>query len=236
MKISLILCAWLVAGSAMASDFGKIESSVEGKASLNPAAGAVFVQFVGSPSITDVLRGDLVRSGFSVATNKSDAKQLLIVRGAVVVKSSNGKATHSDLASIAEGERLPLPPLKKEEPAPAQIPEGHYAVGGAAKAVVSPGLSVLSGTPVNFDFADQGRSYRKKLAAEGIGTDPATCSHEKCSHQILSQQVAIAVEVSRGKKSENARIIASMQGEFLNLDMLTARAMYLAIAMVKGAK
>jgi len=53
---------------------------------------------------------------------------------------------------------------------------------------------------------------------------------------MLSQQVTIDFEVSTGGKVEKGRSVASMQSDAVNIDILTARAMFMAMSMVKGAK
>lgn len=232
----LILTACLSATTGFAADFGRLDGRVDGKASLSPSGGAVFVTFVGSPSMTDAVRRDLARTGYSIAMNKADGKQILTLKGQVVVRSSNGNASQDDLAVIAEGERMAAPVPKKEDPAPAQIPEGHYTVGQEGKPVTKDGISVLSGYPVALDLGDQGRSYARRLAGKGIGNGPLACGNDKCKQQMLSQQVTIDVEVAAGGKVEKARSVASMQSDAVNIDILTARAMFMAMSMVKGAK
>lgn len=232
----LILTACLSATTGFAADFGRLDGRLDGKASLNPSGGAVFVTFLGSPSMTDAVRRDLARTGYSIAMNKADGKQILTLKGQVVVRSSNGNASQDDLAVIAEGERTAAPVPKKEDPAPAQIPEGHYTVGQEGKPVTKDGISVLSGYPVALDLGDQGRSYARRLAGKGIGNGPLACGNDKCKQQMLSQQVTIDVEVAAGGKVEKARSVASMQSDAVNIDILTARAMFMAMSMVKGAK
>ncbi len=234
----LILTACLSATTAtgFAADFGRLDGRLDGKASLNPSGGAVFVTFLGSPSMTDAVRRDLARTGYSIAMNKADGKQILTLKGQVVVRSSNGNASQDDLAVIAEGERMAAPVPKKEDPAPAQIPEGHYTVGQEGKPVTKDGISVLSGYPVALDLGDQGRSYARRLAGKGIGNGPLACGNDKCKQQMLSQQVTIDVEVAAGGKVEKARSVASMQSDAVNIDILTARSMFMAMSMVKGAK
>jgi uncharacterized Zn-binding protein involved in type VI secretion len=232
----LILTACLSATTGFAADFGRLEGRVDGKAALNPSGGAVYVAFVGSPSMTDAVRRDLVRTGYSIAMNKADGKQILTLRGQVTVRSSNGKTSQDDLAVIAEGERMAAPVPKKEDPAPAQIPEGHYTVGQEGKPVTKDGISVLAGYPVAPDLGDQGRSYARRLAGKGVGNEPLACGNEKCKQQMLSQQVTIDVEVSTGGKVEKGRSVASMQSDAVNVDILTARAMIMAMSMIKGAK
>lgn len=232
----LILSVCLSATTGFAADFGRLDGRVDGKATLNPAVGAVFVTFVGSPSMTDAVRRDLARTGFSIAMSKADGKQTLTLKGQVLVRSSNGKTSQDDLAVVAEGERMAAPVPKKEDPAPAQIPEGHYTVGQEGKLVTKDGISVLSGYPVAPDLADQGRSYARRLAGTGIGNSPLACGNEKCKQQMLFQQVTIDVEVATGGKVERARSVASMQSDAVNIDILTARSMFMAMSMVKGAK
>lgn len=232
----LILTVCLGASTGFADDFGRLDGRIDGKASLNPSGGAVFVTFVGSPSMTDAVRRDLARTGYSIAMNKADGKQILTLRGQVTVRSSNGKASQDDLAVIAEGERMPAPVPKKEDPAPAQIPEGHYMVAQDDKPVTKEGLSVLAGYPIAPDLGDQGRSYARRLAGKGVGNDHTACGNGKCKQQMLSQQVTVDVEVSTGGKVEKGRSVASMQSDAVNIDILTARAMFMAMSMVKGAK
>ncbi len=232
----LFLTACLAVSTGFASDLGRLEGKIDGKASLNPSGGAVFVTFLGSPSMTDAVRRDLARTGYSIAMNKADGKQILTLRGQVVVRSTNGKASQDDLAVIAEGERLAPPVPKKEDPAPAQIPAGHYTMGPEGKPVTKDGISVLAGYPVSPDLADQGRNYARRLAAKGLGSDAHACGSDKCKQQLLSQQVTIDVEVSSGGKVEKGRSVASMQSDAVNIDILSERAMFMAMSMVKGAK
>lgn len=236
MKSIIGLAAVFIAATATAGELGRIDSRVEGRASLQPEAGAVYVQFVGSPSITDAIRRDLATHGYAIAWNKADGKQMLTLKGSVGIKSSNGKAVQEDLAGIAEGPRLALSLQVKEKPAPAQVPEGHYTIGEPGQTYAQDGLSVLGGNPVPVDLGDQGRELTKRMLEKGIGNDPS-CPPEKCRvAQILSQQTTIEIEVVRNGRAEKGRAIASMQGKDVNVDMLTARAMFLAMGMVRGGR
>lgn len=237
MRIILGIAASCLAASAIAGDLGRIESRVEGRATLRPEAGAVYAQFVGSPSITDAIRRDLAAHGFAVAWNKADAKQYLTLKGGLSIKSSNGKAAQEDIAAIAEGHRVALSVPVKEKPAPAQVPEGHYTIGDPGQQPnTQEGISVLAGNPVPVDLGDQGRGFSKRMLEKGIGNDPS-CPPEKCRvAQVIAQQTTIDIEVVKNGQTERGKAIASMQGKDVNVDMLTARAMFLAMGMVRGGR
>jgi len=86
-------------------------------------------------------------------------------------------------------------------------------------------------------MGDQGRGYARKLMAQGIGTDMSRCPKEGCrSVQMLSQAATIDVEVTKVGRSEKGRVVASMQGDTAMMDLVADRAMFLAMAMVKGQK
>lgn len=235
--ISTFLLAVCVAGFAIAGDSGQITTKVDGNAALNRSGGPVFVQFAGSNTMAEAVRQDLKRSGFELASSKSEAKQFLQIKGTTSVRSSTGKSVTEDMSVFADGPRVPIVIPKVENEAPPQVPPGHETHGERGPMVTDTGMSVLAGYPVVSDLGDQGRGYAKKLMAQGIGTDFSKCPLGGCKTvQILSQAATIDVEVTKGGRSEKARVMASMQGDTAIVDLVTARAMYVAIAMVKGQK
>jgi|JI102314A2RNA_FD_contig_31_8014826_length_1380_multi_3_in_0_out_0_1 hypothetical protein len=234
--LTLLIAAW-VAGTSYADDHGRISTKVEGRAELNRDGGPVFVQFVGSGSLGGMVRQDLRRSGFEIANSKSDAKQILLIKGTTSVRSSTGKTVTEDMASFAEGPRVQMVVPKVENEAPPQVPPGHETHGEKGPPITSNGMSVLGGYPVIEDMGDQGRGYARKLMAQGIGTDMSRCPKEGCrSVQMLSQAATIDVEVTKVGRSEKGRVVASMQGDTAMMDLVADRAMFLAMAMVKGQK
>ena len=236
MRKILGVTAAFIALSAIAGELGRIDARVEGSASVSPSAGAVYVQFIDSPSITDAIRRDLATHGFAIAFNKADAKQFVTMKGTVSIRSSNGKVVQENLGGIAEGQRVAVSVQVKEKPAAAQVPEGHYTTGEAGQPISPAGMSVVGGYPVALDLGDQGRGFAKRLLEKGIGND-ATCPPEKCRvSQVLSQQTTIDVEVLQNGKTTRGKTVASMQGKDVNVDMLTARAIFLAMGMVRGGR
>lgn len=234
--LTFLIAAW-VAGTSYANDLGRISTKIDGRVALNRDGGPVFVQFVGSGSLGETVRQDLRRSGFEIANSKSDAKQLLLIKGTTSVRSSTGKIVTEDMAVFAEGPRVQMVVPKVENEAPPQVPPGHETHGEKGPPITSNGLSVLGGYPVIEDMGDQGRGYARKLMAQGIGTDMSRCPKEGCkSVQTLSQMATIDVEVTKVGRSEKGRVVASMQSDTAMVDLVTARAMFLAIAMVKGQK
>lgn len=234
--LTFLIAVW-VAGTSYANDLGRISTKIDGRVALNRDGGPVFVQFVGSWSLGETVRQDLRRSGFEIANSKSDAKQLLLIKGTTSVRSSTGKIVTEDMAVFAEGPRVQMVVPKVENEAPPQVPPGHETHGEKGPPITSNGLSVLGGYPVIEDMGDQGRGYARKLMAQGIGTDMSRCPKEGCkSVQTLSQMATIDVEVTKVGRSEKGRVVASMQSDTAMVDLVTARAMFLAIAMVKGQK
>ncbi|HNC83897.1 MAG TPA: hypothetical protein PK999_12675 [Nitrospira sp.] len=234
--LALLITA-CAAGISHAEDLGRISTKVEGAATLNRDAGPVFIQFAGSRSMSEALRQDLKRGGFEVANSKGEAKQILAVKGVTSVRSSTGKVATEDMAVFAEGPRVPMVVPKAENEAPPQVPPGFETHGEKGPPITNDGMSVLGGYPVVGDLGDQGRGYARKLMAQGIGTDMSRCPKDGCkSVQILSQSATIDVEITKGGKIEKAKVVASMQSDTVMVDLVTARAMFLAIAMVKGQK
>lgn len=234
-KISTFLLAVCVAGMATAGDSGQISATINGHATLIRSGGPVFVQFAGNSSLAESVRQDLKRSGFELASVKADAKQFLLIKGTMSVRSSTGKTVTEDISVFADGPRLPIVLPKVDNAAPPQVPPGHETHGESGPLITDTGMSVLAGYPVVSDLGDQGRGYAKKLMAQGIGTDFSKCSQDGCKTvQALSQAATIDVEVTKGGRSEKARVVASMQSDTVTVDLVTARALYLAMAMVKG--
>ena len=109
MIIKLLTCAAATfAFSAYAADFGHLDSRVEGRVALNPATGAVFVQFAGSPTITEAVRRDLATHGYAIALNKADAKQVLTMKGVVSVSHQMGKQFKRSLAPLLKASESQL--------------------------------------------------------------------------------------------------------------------------------
>ncbi|WP_126448107.1 hypothetical protein [Sulfuricystis multivorans] len=237
MRIIIGIAVSFLAALAIAGDLGRIESRVEGVATLRPEAGAVYAQFVGSPSITDTIRRDLAAHGFAVAWNKADAKQYLTLKGSLSIKSSNGKAAQEDIAAIAEGQRVALSVPVKEKPTPAHVPEGHYTIGDHGQQPnTQQGISLVTGNPIPVDLGDQGRWFSKRMFEKGIGNDPS-CPPERCRvAQIITQQTIIDIEVTKNGRTEKGKVIASMKDKFVNMNVLTVRALYLAMDMVRGGR
>ena len=230
----VLACA---SGISHADDLGRISSKVEGKAALTRDGGPVFIQFVGSGSMAENVRQDLKRSGFELANTKGDAKQILVLRGMTSVRSSSGKVVTDDMAAFVEGPRVAVMVPKVENEAPPQVPAGYETHGEKGPPVTGNGMSVLGGYPIVSDLGDQGRGYARKLMAQGIGTDMSKCPKDGCkSVQALSQSATIDVEVSRGGRLDKAKVVASMQSDTVMVDLITARAMSLAMTMVKGQK
>ncbi len=236
---TILTCFMLacIAGTSYGDDLGRISTKVDGKATLSRDGGPVFVQFVGSASMGESVRQDLKRSGFDLANSKGEAKQVLMIRGTTSVRSSAGKIVTEDMAVFAEGPRVPMVVPKPASEAPPQVPPGFETHGEKGPPITANGMSVLGGNPVMGDLGDQGRGYARKLMAQGIGTDMSRCPKEGCkSVQMLSQSATIDVEVTKAGKPEKAKVVAIMQSDTAMVDLITARAVYLTMAMVQGQK
>lgn len=214
-----------------------IESQISGSVSVKKRCDSVHVQFVGSHSLTEAIKQDLTRNRVLVTNNRSEATCEVTLRGHSLVKTTNGKITIDDIGSLAEGERAAMKLPSVSAPAPLEKPPGLTTGILHPEKENQASLGVASGSGFFFDMEGQSQAYARKLLAKGFGRDPSMCATENCvSPQLLTQSVSIDIELRSKGQINKGKAIASLSSEWVSLNMLVARSLYLSIEMIRGQK